>query len=260
MTLLQQLRRKLQFSMQEMAEHCGLARQSWRDLEMGHRLPSARLTQQLESQHGPIPSQFDTFSAVEQRLWVPISPYSLSPVNPEPWQRALRNWAYPISHLKLDTRTLEWMTRMLPSESSLESCGLFQLASLKARPLLHNPHQLAYREHPIVDNLGKALGERCLAALCGQHEGLRFILWPQVNLRPGSVTFRTDGLLWLRFGPKCAWCILEFDGLGHNTDKDQYRAKILGHREIRLSHREVTQFQVAKLFQQEARKILNAIP
>jgi len=209
------------------------------------------------TQVGPVPSLADVFSAQKRRQWLPgLQPYELEPAHPEPWHRAAKNWHYPISQLGIEPRTRKWMERWMACESAIESYGWLQLASLGGRPQIHNPHQLGFRELPIMDGQGKALGERRLAGLCGEHKGIRFLAWPQVHLRPGSVTYRADGLVWMRYGQRVVWAILEFDGPLHRPEDDEFRESQLGLPPIRITHGQVTRLQVTATFLRKALEIL----
>lgn len=249
---LRQMREALNLSQQQMARRFGVSRQRWCDLEVGVRLPSCELARQLEAAlpPEPCPCVGDTLTFAQQRQLVSPRRYEISPVNVEKWLKAKESWAYPISQLQLGPRMRQWMESTFHLDSSVEAYGWYQLATLKARPLLHNPHELGFRAHPIVDNLGRALGERRLPGLYGQHDGLHFLVWPQVNLRPpNSPTLRPDGLVWLRKGRKCAWSILEFDGRGHNADNDAYRDSVLRLPPIRFDEdQHIRTLQVARRF------------
>ena len=155
---LRQMREALNLSQQQMARRFGVSRQRWRDLEVGLRLPSSDLARQLEAAlpPEPCPCVGDTLTFAEQRLLVSPRPYEMSPVNAEKWLRAKESWAYPISQLQLGPRICKWMEATFPTDSSVEAYGWYQLATLKARPLVHNPHELGFRAHPIVE------GGRCL--------------------------------------------------------------------------------------------------
>jgi DNA-binding XRE family transcriptional regulator len=252
MGFLKELRLRLGATMQQMADRCQVSRQHWSDIEAGRVLPTPEVAGHL-SCFGLVPCTNDTLSARQLRTWETGCPYNLERVNPEPWDRAIRNWGY---RLDLDGRIREWLMTMIVSESGLESCGWFQLAALNARPLIENPHTLGYRELPIMDRQGKVLGERCLPGICGNWGGLRFMAWPQVSLRPGNVTYRADGLLWLREGKRSAWGVLEFDGPTHNLPWDAERKRLLGMAEIRFSHDEVKGFRVGQRFREQAQGVL----
>lgn len=253
MELYRKLRQQLQLTQGQMAERLGLSRQFWGQLETGKALLGRERARELEPVLGPLPTMADTLSNQEQRGWSPLYPYELACVSGEPWRRALRNWGYPISQLGLDARTQAWMVQLLPCDSAVEAYGWLQLAALEARPLLHNPHQLGFRDQPIVDGQGKALGERYLPGLYGGHGEVKFMVWPQVRLRPGNTTFRVDGLVSLKVSGVVFWAILEFDGRGHNYEGDDVRRELLRMREIRISQDQVERRQVGCSFCAQAR-------
>jgi len=124
-----------------------------------------------------------------------------------------------------------------------------------ARPQISNPHVLGFRAWPIVDAEGQLLGERKLAGLMGRLQGLQYVLWPQVLLRPQTLTFRVDGLVFLRRGRRTVWCIVEFDGPGHRPEQDRFRAAQLKLPEIRVGWSEVAQ--TVEIFQKGAMDLLS---
>ncbi|MBT9589209.1 helix-turn-helix transcriptional regulator [bacterium] len=259
MNLLKLVRTVLHLSQRQAAAQFKVSRQLWARTESGACLPSAELARCLEeaSQVGPLPSLDDVLSARERRQWVASArPYQLELAHPEPWRRAAKNWPYPISRLALEARTRQWMETLMVCDSAIEAYGWLQLASVGGRPQIDNPHELGFRDLPILDARGKVLGERRLAGLCGEHQGVRFMVWPQVHLRPASVTYRTDGLLWLRYQQRTAWAMLEFDGPRHRREDDEFRERELALPPLRITHREVTQLKVTTIFLRRAREIL----
>ena len=262
MNLLKLVRKVLHLSQRQAAAQFKVSRQLWGQAEGGFCLPSAELAGCLEeaSQVGPIPSLADVFSAQKRRQWVAdIRPYDLEMAHPEQWRRAAKNWRYPISRLDIESRTRKWMEKLMVCDSAIESYGWLQLASLGGRPQIHNPHQLGFRDLPIMDARGKALGERRLAGLCGERDEIRFLVWPQVHLRPASVTYTVDGLVWLRYQQRTAWAMMEFDGPRHRLEDDKFRESELGLTPIRVTHKQVEQFKVTTIFLRRAREILKLV-
>lgn len=201
MNLLKLVRKVLHLNQQQAAQKFEVSRQLWAYIESDSCLPSAKLAASLTEAVGLVPHQDEVLSGREIRVLIQdLRPYEFELAHPEPWHRAAKNWAYPISRLELDPRTRPWMEKLMVCQSAIEAYGWLQLAGLKGRPQISNPHELGFRELPITDGRGKALGERRLAGLRGEHLGLRFLTWPQVHLRPGSVTYAVDGLVWIRWG------------------------------------------------------------
>lgn len=258
MKMLHEIRVQLGISQGEMAARLGVSRQCWNRLEAGAVLLNGQLGEMLEKDFGALALACDTLSFLEAREWSKTRPYAFRRVNPEPWERAWSNYGFDISRLPIEARLREWMTKLLPCDSALESFGWFQLAALSARSLLHNPHALGFRGAPIVDGRGRALGERYLPGLAGRFDRVKFLLWPQVSLRPARATFRVDGLVWARCGRKGAWAALEFDGSGHHFAKDAMRKEILRLDEIRIPEFEVTQGRAAESFCRQLRALLKA--
>lgn len=260
MERLKLLRLHLRLNKQQMAELCGICRHRWYELETGQALPTPALAERLEQvvPGWAIANLAHTLSPRQLRNWVNLRPFELPQVNDESWGRAYSYWRYPISQLNLDERLLDWMRRYLPFASAPEVYSNLQLASLGGRALIANPHQLGFRDGLIVDANGKALGERQLPGLCGQHQGIRWINWPQVHLRPSSTTYCLDGLTWVRKGNQSVWCDLEIDGPRHDQEADEFRATALKIPSIRVPVEQVKLRRTTQIFLERVESILKS--
>lgn len=246
MNLYASLRKGLGVTQAGMARLCQLSRHHWGDVESGVTLPGPQAVRRIEALTGlaGLPSSVDSLTADEIRRLAGPRCYSICKPRLEGWRR----FGPGRSGLRVPYQA--WMERMLPADSALECRGWVQFALRGARPQISNPHSLGFRAWPIVDAEGQLLGERKLAGLRGCLEGLQYVVWPQVLLRPQLLTFRVDGLAFLRRGRHVAWSIVEFDGHGHRPEQDRYRAGQLQLPEIRVGWREVGQ--TVDLFQARA--------
>lgn len=242
----------------EVAEKLGFSRQFWQRVESGQALLGGEAGRLLEEEMGSLPLTCDALTPQQIRVWTRVRPFELLRVNPEPWQRAGENWGYGISQLQLPKRLPEWLSKLFPADSAPECYAWLQIATLAARPLVENPHFLGFREIPILDRQGRALGERRLPGLYGSFDKVKFIVWPQVSLRPSraKAIFRVDGLVWVKQGRKGCWGILEFDGSNHDLAKDEVRRNLLKLGELRIPESEITGGQAAESFRRQARKLL----
>lgn len=245
MNIYRQVRKEKNLSQVQIAESCGMSRFNWHCIEVGKQLPRR---EQLEKIGTGLPCREDRLSARELRLWTRSHPFQIEAVNPEPWIRARKHWAYRIDSFGLSPELLQWIEKLFLCDSGVEAYGWVQLACLEGRRQISNPHELGFDRHPIVLKSGIALGSQQFAGLQGRQDGLDFLVWPQVWLRTPSVTFRVDGLLILRRGKRSMWAILEFDGFGHEPDRDQFRRESLGLPEIRLTSEDVKSLRVAESF------------
>ena len=259
MSIVRECRQALGLSQTQLAQRCGLSRQFLVRVERGLALPSLEVAQRLEAALGcgPIVSTAHLLSEREWRR--DVCPYEFPVVNPACWRMALEDWPYPIGLLQIPERTTRWMESTLACESKLEAYAFFQIAKFDCLPQVSSPHSLGFRGLPIVDALGRVLGERLLPGLRGHLKDLHFLLWPQVRLKPGRVPFRTDALVLLRRRRNSLWCILEIDGFGHDPDRDESRTKWLALKDIRLSKYQVENHQAGATFITQARDKLGGV-
>ena len=188
MTIFYRVRKKLKLSQAKMAEKVGLARQTWQLLEYGELLPSpevAEFIHQLTAEH--VPSISDCIGSIEARNWVTVRPYEFQEATGEVWAR-VHEYCENMTELnrRIPQSLLGWMKNMLQIESIPEGFTYLQLALCGAVRMIGSPYELGYRGQPIVDIQGHVLGERKLPGLRGKFGDLRYLLWPQVGLRPRS--------------------------------------------------------------------------
>jgi transcriptional regulator with XRE-family HTH domain len=229
MEFLRRRRLELGLSQAELAQRSGVARQRIAEIEGGLVLPGADQAEALEEVLGC--QGLATSCQILSQKWLGRQgrrrPFEAPEVNQDPWLRAERYWAYPMR--RIPVRILAWMKHFFLCDEASECYGWVQLAMVGARPRLGNPHQAGFRNLPLVDGKGQALGERMLPCLHWKEQGFECILWPQVRVRPLAVTYRLDSLLFLRKKRATHWLYLELDGRGHDEAHDLYR-----HRELKL--------------------------
>lgn len=249
MTIFGTIRKHLGLTQASMAELCELGRNAWMNIESGRTLPSLDVARRIEEASGrlALPHQGQELTAKEVDWWSSGARYDLPAVNGEAWRRAGRN-SWHTLRFPVDPDRRLWMETFLPAQSSVESRVLLEFAHAGARPQLSSPSEVGLRDLPILDAQGFALGERRLPGLRGEVEEVHFLLWPQVHLRPDNVTYCVDALLRLRSGRKSAWCILEVDGKGHNSQNDVFRADSLKLHCIRISHEQAHEGRAVQVF------------
>ena len=254
MSLFLKARKKLGLTQAQMADRVGLARQTWQLLEYGQLLPSAEVAEHIYQLTAiVVPCLTDCISSKDARTWATVRPYEFEKASLEIWARVHEKCENMTElYRQIPASLVGWMENMLACESFPEGFGLLQFALAGAGRMLSNPHELGYRGQPIIDARGQLLGERKLPGLQGRIQGLRYLLWPQVGLRPRSATFRLDGLMLVQAGASCIWCDLEFDSSLHDLARDQSRAKLIGLPEIRLSEQDVEAVRVVERVYEQA--------
>lgn len=248
---IEELRKRNGWNTSQLGHATGQDRRLLAELERGGTLATPELVELLTS-YGVLglASHSDLIAKRDLRA-LRLQPYSFPTYNQEAWDRAA---SYkPELYRKIRPHDLAWLRRYVRTDSALE-CDLWVILVLAGAKLrLANPHSCGYRNLPIVDDLGMALGERLLPCLHLKRDGLDVIIWPQVSLRPGKWTFRVDGLV-LRISPRPHWGGLEADGKGHAHEKDNFRTAQLLHDMVRLSseemqHPDLIQILIYKLLQ-----------
>lgn len=254
MSLFLKVRKKLGLTQVKMAEEVGMARQTWQLLEYGQLLPSPEVAEQIYQLSSiVVPSLADCIGSREARTWATVRPYQFEQTSLETWARVHEKCENMTElYRQISPSMIGWMENMLACQSFPEGFGLLQFALAGAGRMISNPHELGFCGQPIIDIHGRLLGERMLPGLQGRLGELRYLLWPQVGLRPRSAIYRLDGLMLLQLGSASAWCDLEFDSSLHDLARDQSRSRIIGLPEIRLSEHEVEAVQVAERVREQA--------
>ena len=144
----------------------------------------------------------------EMLHWGQFFPYELPAASPSVWRRASDFWSKAVRGLGLSTEVSEWLEQTCSCDSALEAFAWLQLA----------------------------------------RDQQRWLVWAQVSLLAEGKTFRCDGLILNQPGYRPRRQILEFDGAGHNFSNDDYRRRVLGMSEIRISGAEVKSMQTLERF------------
>lgn len=259
MLYFRQLRLSLKLTQGQMAEACGLSRSAWQMIEYAVFLPSEEVALRICELSGleAVPSVVHCFSNREMRSWTRTRPFELRRVNPEPWIRAHERCFHMTEfYRKITPRTVAWMEQMLPCHSMPEAFTWLQFAFLGGTPMFGSPPDFGFRHLSVMDPEGRALGERQLPGLQGEYQGLRYLVWPQVGLRPRSATFWVDGLMLLDQGREWRWSTLELDAAGHDPSRDPVRRKLLGMDEIRVSGEEIERLEALPRILEQAQVLL----
>lgn len=237
MTHLRQRRIDLGLTQADVAKTAGLSRQQYVRIEQGLALPgkeqAARLTEILGTAllHGA-----QTFSDRQRRAAAGYTPYRLETVSSEPWR------VFEQTHgvaMGVDRATWDWLRTYVHCDSSFECGGHCDIVRGGARPMVDSPLLWGFERHVLLDSKGQLLGARVLPCLHYQEKDVQLIFWPQVTLRTERGTLRVDGLMIYWSSQGRYWCVVEFDGLGHQGEKDPYPAQMHQMPEIRFSSNEI---------------------
>lgn len=255
MLFFRRLRRLLKLTQRQMAEACGVSRSAWQMVEYGEVLPAPELGRRICELTGlaAVPSQDDCLTGQELRRLHRARPFEFVGGSEDVWART-HDQCQNMTGLydRVPPALIAWMEAMLECESVPEGFTWLQLAYDGAGSVIANPHELGFRGQCIVDRTGKPLGERQLAGLRGEIGPLKYLVWPQVRMRPRSAVLRVDGLMLLVHGSDRHWIDLEIDSALHDPEKDAVRRKLLQMDEIRLSSEDVDRFKVVERIRQRA--------
>jgi len=239
---LQQTREKRGWTQLQVTHRTGISPPQLQRLEAGQIIAFPEQAEALRQLYGiaVLEAQNLTDSS-EIRRRSGINPYRLEAGDPQPWKTARADWA---RKTKLAPEIWDWMSQFLPADSARECSGLAQCAAAEAKPSLGNPHQWGFDLRAVVDRQGKLLGARVLPGPSYSKDDVDLVIWPQVCLRIDDRHFRK--------GRKRLWLILEFDGEGHNFNRDAYRSIKIGLPEIRITGEEIKRGQTFALLLQRA--------
>lgn len=244
MEILRTQRRHLKLSLTRLSALTGIPRQTLGDLEAGRYLPgpleAERLARTLQLPCLPDPTQ--TLSQRSLRRLHPCQPWQLPPVDVGPWERLKSDCAGLLRRLCLPEQVMNWMELCLPTDSLYEALALCTLAAEGAQGVFANPHACGYRYHAVVDRLGRPLGERLLAGLLWKPGARECLLWPQVSIASPRGNHRLDMLVLFQG----CWLDVEVDGRQHQPELDEFRRRLIGLPEIRVTTHEVRALRFAE--------------
>lgn len=260
MLYFENVRRSLNKNQQEMAQACGIGRSTWQLIEYGALLPSRTVADIIRELTGVVvPCEDQCLKAAERRKWRRQRPYEFGAADADMWTRVHRHCeSMTCLYENIGPAQVAWMEQLLQIGSVTEGFHLLQLAHQGGKPFLDSPHELGYRTQPLVDAQGLVLGERRLPGLRGLLGDVRYLLWPQISIRPRLATFRVDALMLLSWKGRSLWCSKEVDGPLHDAEQDRKRRETLKLPEIRLTVAEVDRFQSVSRMSEEALKLFAA--
>lgn len=219
-------RRSKKKNLVEVSQTARMSKSTLWEIEQGSWLPEPEQAALLKETLGlsALPDSSQIITERQIRQLARPKPFDIAPGNRIPWDRMQRLFPKQLAQLKLPRTLLEWMKECLASDSPLECLLQCAVAADGATPILANPHQLGYRANCILDNKGFALGERYLAGLLWEIDGVPCILWPQVTVLTAKGSFRMDILVLI----SQSWENIEVNGKTHVLEHDQFRASVLG--------------------------------
>lgn len=113
--------------------------------------------------------------------------------------------------------------------------------ALDATPLRVSPHELGYSHYALVDPLTyEAVGDRLWPALGFSRDGVDAVAFFQAGMRPRYSLWILDILLYLRArGGRPRWGMIEVDGDGHRSERDEEKELQVGLTTVRLDEYDV---------------------
>ena len=252
MNIIKRRRLELKLSLQKLADLTGVPRSTLWEIENGLTLPdpqaAARIRQVLE-----LPGLPDNSQLLGPKTIQPTRPFDWARPNQTVWQRMEKIFAYELRRLNLPPHLVQWMKECLTNDSPLECLALCSLAADGATGQFSSPHQLGFRRQCIIDQEGRALGERLMAGLSWRVENQTALIWPQVRMLTPQGYWQPDLLI----GVAGRWPTAELDGKDHCPDRDRYRDLSLGQASLRISNDEVRKFQFVPKLREYLLELLN---
>jgi transcriptional regulator with XRE-family HTH domain len=225
MKILRETRQRLGWTLTELANKLDIPHQRLSEYETGKALPSPTVADQIAELLGlSLPSHKEQVSPTDLSRRYLLRRYQLESYSPLHWERALEHIEPPDFQ--------RWVTHFIRCDSSLEAQAWLQLLCDGARATLVSPLYFDFRANHLIDTKGQPLGLQPLP--CLHHPKLEILLWPQVNLKTNNYHFRCDALSF-----DGQWAMLEIDGAGHQTSRDDFRRRQLGLSEWRFSESEI---------------------
>lgn len=233
MEIIRRRRKELRLSIRKLAETCQIDHQRIAELELGSWLPLPKVSNVVaQALNLAVPSVEQMLRSRDVARLARCRPFELEVHNSEAWTRAARRHSKLFHQLEPDYSL--WLRTFVLS-NSIDECVFWVLQALAgARRRLLNPHHAGFRHLAIVDSAGQLLGERHLPCLEVHLPGCVYLIWPQPNLRTDACTLRPDALVLRCTGPR-TFLVVECDGVGHNSEKDDFRRKHLRLPEIRFT-------------------------
>lgn len=249
MTYLEKRREELNYSQLHAAQATGLSRSQYQRIESGQTLASEAQAAALEALLGvPVVSEKHLIQPSLRRDLARPDLFQVENLGRATWNQASRAYG---TH-GLDSRTWGQLGFFFHTDSALECSALSQIAAAGATIRFDSPLLWGFRQHPPVDQNDRFLGAAHLPCLFYDKDKVTLVIWPQLRFRPTDVTWRLDALVFYRQGTRRRWLTLEFDGRGHDTRNDLYRAYQIHLPEVRISGDEVVERRVFELLLERA--------
>ena len=253
MKILKDARLKLGLSLRQLGQRSGVNFRALGEIEAGLRLPSAEIVAGLRTCLGanfsmPTPTR-PALKKVARGI-ARARPFALEAGYLAIWEQGLQDHRRLILQIEPLVTPPIWFADTVRLDSPWESLVWLQLLSGGAQIDLDSPNQMGFRTLPVVDCNGKWLAERHLPYLIWRGKSVKALIWPQLTVKAGKLTYRPDGLAQVRLSPRRKLpVVLEFDGRGHDPTHDAYRTRQLGLPVIRFSYPEVESLQLCALLE-----------
>lgn len=249
MSYLQIRRSELGLTQSEVAAASGMSRANYARTEQGLMLPSVEQARALEATLGvPVLSQSNLVRQGERRDLAGFPIYQSECMSRATWGQAARLWG---TH-SLNSKAWDRLSAFLHSDSARECSALAQVVAGGAELRLDSPLLWGFDQHFLVNRHDRFLGAQHLPFLLYRHGDVTMALWPQVRIRPADFTWCLDALMFFRKGRLRRWLDAEWDGGGHDSRNDLYRASQLRLPEIRITGQEIGARKVTQLLLERA--------
>lgn len=234
MNYLKQARKDLSHSQQFVAQAAGMSRSHYQRIEQGWVAASPAQALALQAVLGiPVFSSDQLLTQNERRDLSCASLFEVENMSRSTWLHASKLWGT----FGLAPEVWSQLSTFFHTDSARECSALAQVAS-GSQVRIDSPLLWGFKGI-IVDRHDQFLGAARLPCLFYRRGKVAFVLWPQIRLRPGDVTWRVDGLLFFRDPTRRGWLIVEFDGDGHDARLDLFRASQLRLPEVRITGKEI---------------------
>ncbi|MFN8608600.1 MAG: helix-turn-helix transcriptional regulator [Vulcanimicrobiota bacterium] len=254
MHIIRRRRIERKYTLQKASELTGIPKTTLWAIEHGHGLPDAPAAARLRELLG-LPGLPDSSQILGAKTFQRPRPFDWPRPNQVVWERMEKVFARQLSSFRLQPYLLQWMKECLSNDSPVECLALCCLAAAGAVPQWSNPHQLGFRDHCIIDQEGRALGERLLAGLSWKVEEQIVLLWPQVRMLTPQGYWRPDLLL----GVAGHWPSAELDGKDHDLARDQYRDLCLGKACWRFSNEDVARHRFVPALKTRVQELISGL-
>lgn len=204
MKILKDARLKLGLSLRQLGQRSGVNFRALGEIEAGLRLPSAEIVAGLRTCLGanfsmPTPTR-PALKKVARGI-ARARPFALEAGYLAIWNRGLQDHRRLILRIEPLITPPIWFANTV----RLDSPGWRPWSGCNCCPEapgihLDSPNQMGFRNLPVVDCNGKWLAERHLPYLMAG-KSVKALIWPQLTVKAGKLTYRPDGLAQVRLSP-----------------------------------------------------------